>query len=146
MTDMNTKERGGPRAGIASARQPRSAVIEPTENEIQRAVFQHIRQRGVAGLVAFHPKNGGVHQRGRRAGINSGLGVVPGVSDIILLYAGQFYALELKRTGGKVKDGDEQDKFLKAVAAQGGISAWAAGLDAALYQLEDWRLLKGNTA
>lgn len=116
------------------------------ENAVQRSVFDHIRQRGVAGLVAFHPKNGGIHQRGRRRGINAGLGVVPGVSDVICLYGGTFYALELKIEGGKVKEGDNQDKFLRAVAAAGGVGAWAAGLDSALRQLENWGLLKGKAA
>lgn len=114
------------------------------ENAIQRTVFDHIRQRGVPGLIAFHPKNGGIHQRGRRRGINAGLGVVPGVSDVILLHDGQFFALELKRDGEKVKDGDNQDKFLKSVWSAGGVAAWAAGLDSALRQLEEWGLLKGR--
>lgn len=116
------------------------------ENEIQRTVFSHIRTRGVAGLIAFHPKNGGIHQRGRRAGINTGLGVVAGVSDVILLHDGQFFALELKRAGEKVKDGDAQDEFLKRVWNAGGVGAWAAGLDSALRQLETWGLLKGRAA
>lgn len=117
-----------------------------TENEIQRAVFSHIRTRGVPGLIAFHPKNGGIHQRGRRRGINAGLGVVSGVSDVILLHDGQFFALELKRDGEKVKDGDSQDAFLKAVWNAGGVAAWAAGLDHAIRQLEEWGLLKGKAA
>jgi len=146
MTDMNTKERDRPRAGIASARPSRSAVPDLTENEIQRAVFDHIRTRGVAGLVALHPKNGGIHQRGRRAGINSGLGVRKGASDILAFHASRFYALELKRAGERVKEGDDQDKFIKEMIAAGGKAAWAAGLDAALHQLEAWQLLKGNTA
>lgn len=116
------------------------------ENEIQRAVFDHIRTRGVKGLVAFHPKNGGIHQRGRRAGINSGLGVVAGVSDIILFHDGEFYALELKRFGKRVDEGDDQDKFLRAVEAAGGNAAWQHGLTAALRQLERWGLLKGEAS
>lgn len=116
------------------------------ENAIQRAVFDHIRSRGAPGLVAFHPKNGGIHQRGRRRGINAGLGVVSGVSDVILLHRGTFYALELKAEGNKVKDGDAQDQFLNRVVDAGGVSAWAAGLDHALQQLEAWGLLRGKTA
>ncbi len=116
------------------------------ENAIQRAVFDHIRSRGVAGLVAFHPKNGGIHQRGRRRGINAGLGVLSGASDVILLHAGRFYALELKRADQKVKPESEQDQFLRAVEASGGAGAWAAGLDSALRQLEAWGLLRGKTA
>lgn len=114
------------------------------ENAIQRSVFDHIRTRGVAGLVAFHPKNGGIHQRGRRAGINTGLGVLAGVSDVILLHTSRFYALELKVDGKEPTD--NQSEFLRAVEAAGGVGAWAAGLDSALRQLETWGLLKGKTA
>lgn len=116
------------------------------ENAIQRAVFAHIRARGVPGLVAFHPKNGGIHQRGRRSGINSSLGVVAGVSDVILLHAGTFYALELKRIDQKVNPDSDQERFLQHVEAQGGEAAWVAGLDAALQQLEQWGLLRGKAA
>lgn len=121
-------------------------VDQVNENAIQRAVFDHIRTRGVAGLVAFHPKNGGIHQRGRRRGINAGLGVVSGVSDVILLHAGTFYALELKRIDQKVKQGSDQEQFLQRVESAGGAGAWAAGLDSALRQLEQWGLLKGKAA
>lgn len=117
-----------------------------TENEIQKAVFTNIRTRGVAGLIAWHPKNGSSDMRGRKAGMYFGLGVLPGVSDVHCFHAQRFYVLELKRVGKKVTDGDDQDKFIKAVIAQGGTAAWAAGLDAALHQLEAWQLLKGNTA
>ena len=114
------------------------------ENAIQRAVFDHIRSRGVPGLIAFHPMNGGVHQIGRRRGINAGLGVVSGVSDVIMLHAGKFYALELKRDGKKPTI--VQIGFLLRVEAAGGAGAWAAGLDSALRQLEKWKLLRGKTA
>jgi hypothetical protein len=38
--------------------------------------------------------NGGVHQIGRRAGINSGMGVVAGVPDVVIVFRGAVYALE----------------------------------------------------
>jgi hypothetical protein len=55
------------------------------EDAIQKAVFQHLRTRGRPGIVAFHPKNGGIHQRGRRRGINAGQGVVSGACDVIVI-------------------------------------------------------------
>jgi hypothetical protein len=121
-----------------------SIGLSLSENEIQRAVFAHIRERGAPGLVAFHPKNGGIHQRGRARGINAGLGVRSGVSDVILFRDGRFFVLELKREGKKVKDGDEQDRFLADVRAAGGEAEWCAGLDAAIAQLETWGLLIGR--
>lgn len=114
------------------------------ENEIQHAVFDHLRMRGAKDIVAFHPKNGGIHQIGKRRGINAGLGVVSGASDVIILAPSGFYALELKADKGKPTV--EQLLFLDRVRAAGGKSAWVAGIDAALRQLEEWGLLRGRSA
>jgi hypothetical protein len=114
------------------------------ENEIQRAVFDHIKARAVPNVFAFHPKNGGVHQRGRRAGINSGLGVVSGVPDIIILARGQVYALELKTDRGKVST--EQHSAMARMKQAGAIVSVAHGLDAAIEWLEGHGILKGRAA
>lgn len=121
------------------------------ENEIQRAIFTHLRTRAAPGVFAFHPKNGGIHQRGRRAGINSGLGVVAGVPDIILLKPDPLaptrclvFALELKTETGKLSP--EQETALKAMERAGAICGVAYGLDAALRWLETRKLLKGTMA
>lgn len=113
------------------------------ENEIQRAIFKHFRQRGAPGVFAFHPKNGGVHQRGRRAGINSGLGVIPGVPDIIAIKDGKTFALELKTEKEKLRPAQEDviDKLRKA----GAVAGFAQGLDAALRWLESHGLLLGTS-
>lgn len=121
------------------------------EDDIQRAVFKHLKQRAAPGVFAFHPKNGGVHQRGRRRGINAGLGVVSGVPDVIAVKAelaggllrGQVYALELKTESGKVSE--EQVATMQAMQRAGAIVACAYGLDEAIGKLEEWRLLKGTT-
>jgi len=113
------------------------------EQEIQRAVFDHIRSRGVPGLFAFHPPNGG-YRRPIEASIMNGLGVVAGVPDVILLHKGRFYGLELKARGGK-----STPKQLEAVAkigAAGGFACIAEGLDRALAVLEQWGLLRGRAA
>lgn len=125
-----------------------------TENEIQRAVFAHLRTRGATGIVAFHPKNGGVHQRGRRAGINSGLGVLAGIPDVIVIkrvrgplggpYYGQCYALELKRPKGKVSE--QQEYAAACLQNAGAICGVAYGLDDALAWLQSHGLLRGEIA
>lgn len=112
------------------------------ENEIQRNVFKHFRQRSAPGVFAFHPKNGGIHQRGRRAGINSGLGVIPGVPDIIAIKAGQTYALELKTEKGKASP--VQDDVLEKLGKAGAVVGIAHGLDAAVRWLESNGLLLGR--
>lgn len=121
------------------------------EDAIQRAVFQHLRARGAPGIVAFHPKNGGVHMRGRRAGVNIGLGVLAGVPDVIVVapinpgtLCGQTYALELKTEAGILSD--EQRDVLQRLKTAGAIVGVAHGLDDALRQLQGWGLLKGVAA
>lgn len=115
------------------------------ENEIQRAVFAHIRTRGAPGVFAFHPKNGGIHQRGRRrTGINSGLGVVSGVPDVIIVKDAKTYALELKREAGLPSP--EQQKCWDVMRQAGAMVSVAFGLDDALAQLEGWGILRGSAA
>jgi hypothetical protein len=43
------------------------------EQQLKIALFQHIKHRGVPGLVAFHPANGGA-RRPVEAAILKGLG------------------------------------------------------------------------
>jgi len=116
-----------------------------SENAVQRAVCDHLHSRGVPGLVWFAVPNGG-YRTPAEAAILKGQGVQRGVSDLILLHAGKFYALELKRDGQAVKLGSPQDEFINQVRAQGGTAGWAAGLDAALRVLEEWNLLLGKAA
>jgi hypothetical protein len=127
----------------APARAARAGDVV-TENQIQKAIFAHLRQRGAPGAFAFHPKNGGIHQRGRRRGINSGLGVVSGVPDVIVIHQGRTYGLELKKQGGELSQA--QIETLEQMEHAGAIVDTATGLDAALRWLEDHRLLVGRTS
>jgi hypothetical protein len=112
------------------------------EQAIQKAVFQHIRQRGVPGLFAFHPPNGG--QRSKiEAAIFRSLGVVSGVPDIIAIYQGRCYALELKPVGGRLSPVQTTAHVLLRQA--GATISIAVGIDAAIRQLEQWGLLRGQT-
>ena len=117
------------------------------EQFIHKAVADHIRVRGVKGLVWFHvgQSNYGRNPKGKaiQAAINKGLGVRKGVSDFIFLHRSLFFALELKAPGNTPTE--EQYQFLSDVEAAGGFSAWAVGVDKALKILETWRLIKGVT-
>ncbi len=117
------------------------------EQIIHKAVADHIRVRGVKGLVWFHvgQTNYARNRKGKsiQAAINKGLGVRAGVSDLIFLHRGQFFALELKAPGNTPTE--EQYKFLADVEAAGGFSAFSIGIDRALAVLEKWGLLKGTT-
>ena len=103
--------------------------------------MQHLELRGVAGLVWFHVGNEGVHHVAYRVK-QKRLGAKAGVSDLILFYAGEFFALELKTETGRTTDA--QRDFIAAVIAAGGHAAIGRGLDECLRILEGWRLLNGQ--
>jgi hypothetical protein len=111
------------------------------EQDIQRAVFQHIRARGAKDVFAFHPRNGGRGQR-TLAGINAGLGVISGVPDVVIIKGGITYALELKTTTGKLSC--EQTGVLIEMRRAGCVTGYAMGLDAALAWLEERGILRGK--
>jgi len=135
---------------ITSPMQPIDTSDRPfglpmSEDGIQRAVFRHLRHRAAPGVFAFHPKNGGAHQRSRaQNGINAGLGVVSGVPDIIAIKAGHVFALELKADGGQPSA--KQIETMQQMQAAGATVALATGLDAAIRKLEEWELVKGTAA
>ena len=73
------------------------------EAQIQRAVIEHLRWRGVPNSFAFHPANGGWRTAVEGA-ILKGMGVVAGVPDIIIIHAGKVFGLELKTDAGRLTD------------------------------------------
>jgi hypothetical protein len=110
------------------------------EDQIQKAVFAHIRARGAPGLVAWHTPNGG-KRKPIEAAIFKGLGVRAGVSDIIAVHDGKIFALELKAEGGRPSE--SQLEFLADIGRAGAFTAICEGLDPALRALETWGLLRG---
>ena len=112
------------------------------EDAIQKAVFQHIRLRGVRGLVAWHTPNGGKRNPIEGA-IFKSLGVRAGVADVLAFYDKQFFAMELKSEGQRPTE--SQLEFLADLEKQGAFTAIATGIDQALKTLEIWGLLRGTT-
>lgn len=110
------------------------------EQVIQRAVAQHLRQRGAPGLVWTHCPNGG-RRRPIEAAIFKGLGVRPGVADLLLWHRGRAFALELKAPGGRPTA--EQMQFIADFNNAGGSGVICTGLDESLRTLETWGLLRG---
>lgn len=125
----------------------RMALMRRPEQEIQKAVVKHLQQRGAPGVVYWHTPNG-VKGRGRRFAIQGaiarGMGARAGVSDLVVLHRGKFFALELKAP--KQNPTEEQLKFLADVRDQGGFTCVAEGLDAAIKTLEAWGVLRGKAA
>jgi hypothetical protein len=97
--------------------------------------------RGRPGLVYFAVPNGG--SRDIREAVHlRRAGVLPGVSDIVLLYEGRAYFLELKSDNGRLSE--HQHAFLASVNEAGGYSCAAYGLDEAVRCLEAWQLVTGR--
>jgi hypothetical protein len=124
---------------VSGARHRRS---QP-EAQIQRAVFQHLRARGVPGMIAWHTPNGG-KRRPVEAAIMKGLGVLTGVPDVIALHKGNAYALELKAEGGRPTEA--QLATIAKMEEAGAYTCIAEGLDRALAVLEAWGLLRGSAS
>ena len=111
------------------------------EQQIQRAVFEHLAIRAASTVFAFHPANGGWRSR-VEAAILKGMGVKAGVPDIIAIKGGRCYALELKAPDGRLTP--VQRDAHAALAAAGATVAVAYGLDDALARLEVWGLVRGS--
>jgi hypothetical protein len=112
-----------------------------SEDELQRIVCQHLRQRGAPGLVWWHTPNGGKRRR-VEAAILKGLGTRAGVADLIFVHSGRPFALELKADEGRPTV--EQMEFVSDFNSAGGSAAIVNGLDRALCTLETWGLLRGT--
>jgi hypothetical protein len=113
------------------------------EDAIQKAVFEHIKQRGVPGLVALHPANGGLRSRVEASRFKA-MGVIPGAPDVLLWHADKSYALELKSPDGRVSEA--QAEMLARLGSAGVYTCVAHGLDRALKVLEAWGLLWGASS
>jgi hypothetical protein len=113
------------------------------EQQLQKAVLEHVAWRGVRGLFAFHYPAGG-WRSSVEAAIFKSLGVVAGIPDLLILYQGQLYALELKTAYGRLTP--MQIDTQQRMRAAGAIVATAVEIDAALDILEGWGLLRPNVA
>jgi hypothetical protein len=113
------------------------------EQAIQRAVFDNIRCRGMPGVYAFHPANGG-YRKPIEASILKSLGVVAGTPDVIIVHQGKCFAMELKAANGKMAE--SQIEAISRLQRAGAITAVCVGLDVALRTLEGWGILRGKAA
>jgi hypothetical protein len=130
---------------------------ELTHSQIQRSVFQHLRERGAPDIFAFHPKNEGADMVGKMGAIQYGLGMEPGIPDVIVLKRATFpsigtltkvYALELKKESERGKSNNHTDRQEGTRARMTEAGCWvdvAYGLNEALRWLEEHGLLRGNS-
>jgi hypothetical protein len=114
-----------------------------TEQQIQKAVFANLKQRGARGIFAWHPFSGG-YRRPKEAAIYKGLGAIAGLPDVMVLHNGKLFCLELKREGGRATD--KQLECIAALREAGAFTCIAEGLDRALACLKAWGLLRGRAS
>jgi hypothetical protein len=113
------------------------------EDQLQCVVLQHLKIRGPHDAFWTHFPAGGARSP-IEAAMLKGLGVRPGVPDLLIVHDGTLYALELKAEGRKPTA--LQDETQEALRRAGAKVACAIGLDQALSQLETWGLLRGWTS
>jgi hypothetical protein len=90
-------------------------------------------------VFAFHVPLGG-YRTPVEAAIFKGIGTVAGIPDVIILFEGRCYALELKAEGGRITE--VQQATHDRMRAAGAIVATAYGVDEAMAQLTTWGLLR----
>lgn len=111
----------------------------PSEDQIQITVVEWLQRRGVKGMHFFHVPNGGLRHKAVAAKLKA-MGVVPGEPDVICLYRGRVYGLELKVPGGE--QSEDQEHVERQWEQAGATYAVAHGLDYALDTLREWGLLE----
>jgi len=114
------------------------------EQDIHRAVLQHLDIRGTPGTFYWHTPSGAYYgRRGHIQGrIMRSLGARAGIPDLLLLRAGTLYALELK--AGRNKPTEAQADTIVRMMAAGAVCGVASSLDEALVWLEQHGLLVGR--
>ena len=113
------------------------------EQQLQKAVLEHLRLRGAPNVFAFHCPNGGARSP-IEAAIFKSLGVVAGVPDLLIICDGNVFALELKTSDGRLTP--TQIETQQRMRAAGAVVGVAHGIDAALAWLEQHGLLRGKAA
>lgn len=126
-------------AAIENPRRRRKPPAGPSEHQIHAAVIEHLRRRAVPGLVWWHTPNDGKRSPGTAKRLQQ-MGMRKGVSDLCLLYRGNFYAIEFKSLNGRPTV--EQMQFTSDVNAAGGHATICHDLDRALRCLECWGLIR----
>jgi hypothetical protein len=72
-----------------------------SETDLHKAIVAMMAVEALPGVVAFHPANGG--KRGKaEAGRLKGMGVVPGIPDLVVVVAGRCHGLEIKTDKGRL--------------------------------------------
>jgi hypothetical protein len=106
-------------------------------------VIPHLAWRARPGAFFFHIPLGGYRTRVEGA-ILKAIGTVAGIPDIVCIFGGRCYALELKAPNGHLTD--VQRVVHERLREAGANVAVAHGIDQALAQFEAWNLLRHDMA
>lgn len=109
-----------------------------TEYHIQRAVCIHLDAHKRPGVEYWHTPNGGSRRDAFEGKRLKEIGLKPGVSDLLLFYAGRLFCLELKDDTGALSTA--QTDWGTRMQAQGAQWGWANSLAGARNQLYTWGL------
>src|SRR5262249_9297869 len=112
------------------------------EQDLQRAMLEHLELCAVPNCYWFHVGNGGWRSP-VEAKVLKSLGVRPGVPDLILIREGKTFGLELKTEIGKLTSVQRTAHVL--MRAAGAEVEGAYGIDGAVEQLERWQFLRGRS-
>lgn len=106
-------------SGIATASLlPEPARRRHDEETLHRAVWRYLQWALPADACAYHPANGG-KRHPKAAARMAGLGVVPGVPDLAIVWRGQAIYIELKAGRGVLSDAQrEMQRLLVYCGAQ----------------------------
>ena len=120
---------------------PAKKLPPPIERRVHIAIANLLRAAITPGWVWFHVPNGELRSK-QTGALLQRMGVLPGVSDFILVSPpnGLFHALELKRKGEEPSD--EQYQFLWDIDVCGGVWGWADSYDSAKQLLHFWGAIK----
>ena len=121
------------------------------ETRLQFVVVEYLRRILPPDVVFWHCPNGGRMSEAWRKMLG-GLGVVPGAADLMLVYRGQFFAIELKpaadplRGVSKGYQSQAQKAFQAAIERAGGQYAVCRHTDDVRAALALWGVPTRETA
>jgi penicillin-binding protein-related factor A (putative recombinase) len=102
-----------------TTKKPRTKLPPPIpERFVEDAVLQYLN--ALPGCFAFKVKTGGYFDPKRKAfRKDASRWLIPGTADIIGVYDGRFFAMEVKRSRGGIVS-EEQKAFIEKVELKGG--------------------------
>ena len=121
------------------------------ETLLQFDVVEFLRCVLPRDAVLWHCPNGGQMSVGWRRMLG-GLGVLPGAADLMLLYGGRFYCIELKNAADPLRgvitsyQSPEQKTFQTAIVRAGGFYAVCRSTDDVRELLAHWGIPSRETA